>query len=85
MYDSAKAYAAQEAFCKDGPNFTPRGGQCPRCKQNIFEEWGHPVSARLQGGRVLLSYREKTNGITVEEAGRERVTGCPFCHWSFCD
>ena len=24
-------------------------------------------------------------GISVEEAGRELVTGCPFCNYSFCD
>ena len=24
-------------------------------------------------------------GISVEEAGSTLVTGCPFCHFSFCD
>jgi len=88
MFDSAKAYAAQEAFCGDGPNFSPgraNSYRCPRCKQNIYAEYGHPVVAKLRGGRVELAYGVKINGISVEQAGRERVTGCPYCHWSFCD
>ena len=24
-------------------------------------------------------------GISVEEAGSRLITGCPFCHYSFCE
>lgn len=28
-------------------------------------------------------YRE--GGISVEEAGKKLITGCPFCNYSFCN
>ena len=35
------------------------------------------------GGCYKNIYRD--GGISVEEAGRRLVTGCPFCHRSFCE
>jgi len=90
MFDSAKADAAQEKYCSDhhAPHFAPNRNvsyRCYRCDQNIYAEYGHPVAERLKKGRVRLAWGEKIPGISVEQAGKELICGCPFCHASFDD
>lgn len=90
MYDAEKASAAQEQYCREhnAPCFAPNRNiryQCFRCNQNIFAERGHPIARKLPRGRFVLDYGVSRPGITVEEAGKELITGCPFCNWSFCD
>ena len=85
MYDKVLARKAQKKFCEGGFHFAPSSGICFRCKQNIYAETGHPVHHYLKGGYVQLDYSKILPGITVEQAGSERITGCPFCHWSFCE
>ena len=65
------AIKAQEKFCGDGPNFAPRNGICYRCHRNIY------LPTNGNNGSV--------RGITVEEAGKKRITGCPHCNYSFVE
>lgn len=74
MYDTAKAIEAQRHFCEEHgyPVFAPGySGYCYRCGKNIYQPETWP------GGH--------TTGITVEGAGKTLITGCPHCHYSFCD
>lgn len=73
MYDTVKAIQAQREYCEEHGRFVfaPEiGGQCYRCHRNIYAPIDH-------GGY--------TTGITVEEAGRTLITGCPHCHHSFVE
>lgn len=72
MFDSKKAKEAQKEYCKNKafPHFAPYDGRCFRCNKNIYEEVDHG------------NYK---TGISVERAGSELITGCPHCHWSYCD
>jgi hypothetical protein len=69
-YDTREAAAAQIAYCH--PQFAPgRSGRCYRCGRDIYQRKEWP------DGHVT--------GISVEAAGNELITGCPHCHYSFCD
>ena len=72
-YNPALAEKAQDEYCERNgkPNFAPYGGYCFHCGQNIYSAKVYP------NGFV--------GGISVEEAGRKLITGCPFCHISFVD
>ena len=80
MYDRQKAIAAQERYCDDNdlPNFFPRDGYCHRCRNNIFSE-----EARYPNDDQ--PYERRPHGYTVEHAGSHLITGCPFCHISYCE
>lgn len=70
-FDPQKANYAQIKYCREHnyPHFAP-AGRCWRCGNNIYEQ-------HEKNGHVC--------GISVERAGRELITGCPHCCWSFCD
>ena len=72
-FDPTKAAQAQEAYCnqREVPMFAPRNGLCYRCGYNIFL----PING--SHGSVL--------GVTVEDAGKKLITGCPFCNCSFVE
>lgn len=74
MYNTTKAGEAQKKFCSERkyPEFAPtRTGHCYRCGRDIFQ---------------LVKWPDgHTSGITVERAASEFITGCPHCHYSFCD
>lgn len=73
-YNTREAAAAQIAYCQEHgcPHFAPgHSGRCYRCGRDIYQRIEWP------GGYVT--------GISVEAAGSELVTGCPHCHYSFCD
>ncbi|MBR6905981.1 MAG: hypothetical protein IKN33_03410 [Selenomonadaceae bacterium] len=72
-YDPIKAAKAQEAYCDqhECPMFAPRDGRCYRCGYNIF------LPFNASHGAVL--------GITVEEAGKKLITGCPICNYSYVE
>lgn len=76
VYDAIAASAAQKAFCKERgiPMFAPDNGWCYRCGGNIYE----PYTCRR--GNDMVTY-----GISVEDAGKRLITGCPLCHKSFSD
>lgn len=75
-YDIGKAIQAQQQYCeKNGlPQFTPDNGRCWSCGQNIYEEKG-----------CCIYGSKERSGISVERAGSQLITGCPFCNRSYCD
>lgn len=74
IFDPEKAHNAQVAYCREKmyPHFAPSDGKCWRCRQNIYLP-----------GKNRNWYQSL--GINVERAGREIITGCPHCNWSFCE
>lgn len=73
-YNTSLAALAQRKFCKDHnlPVFSPEGdGRCCHCGKNIYKAITH-----------LSGY---TTGITVEQASKALITGCPHCNYSFVD
>lgn len=85
-FDPAKAAEAQRKYCEEhnAPEFYPNyrvGYRCYRCHQNIF----------LPNGRESIGVRKGTEtsetriGYSVEYASSRLITGCPFCHASYCD
>lgn len=73
-FDPAAATLTQATYCRNHgyPHFAPASGRCWKCNQNIYAE-----GKQRNGNR--------SNGISVERAGRELITGCPHCCWSFCE
>jgi len=73
-FDLVKANEAQENYCKENsyPHFAPIS-RCYKCSQNIYGKEG-----KARNGKMI-------SGISVEKAGSELITGCPFCNWSYCD
>lgn len=81
-YDPLAATVAQSKYCREHgvPHVAPKSGRCWWCEQNIY----------LPGKKYYLTTSLKMEradqdsaGITVERAGREHITGCPHCGWSF--
>lgn len=90
MFNSYKANEAQEEYCKRKgyPIFAPGDYiqyRCYRCNQDIYAEHGHPVAEWLPRSRVRLDCTKDVHGISVEMAGKELISGCPFCYASFDD
>jgi len=75
-FNSIEAAKAQEAYCNkhEVPMFAPTNGWCSRCGRNIFE----PYPVRHGAETVTL-------GISVEEAGKRLISGCPHCNATFVD
>lgn len=74
QYNTKEANRAQIKYCTENgfPHFAPgNSGMCYRCGRDIYKKivW--------EDGHVT--------GITVEAAGKGLITGCPHCHYSFCD
>lgn len=71
-YDAAAASAAQKKYC---------------------EEHGYPVFAPLYSSpsfpgtcyKCHNNIYQANGGYSVELAGSGLITGCPFCHYSFCE
>lgn len=91
-FDHARAHAAQKAYCaeKRFPLFAGGGGRCSSCRRNVYDRQTtshHQRSAVMEDGGLvdIGEATEHVTGISVEEAGRTLVTGCPHCHRSFCD
>lgn len=73
-YNTNAAVKAQAKYCheRDIPNFAPGlDGKCYHCNREIYKQIQH------EDGHIT--------GITVEQAGKMLVTGCPHCHFSFVD
>ena len=70
-YDPRAAAESQRIFCALHrlPLFAPPTGICWTCGKNIYYNYGP----------------EPGDAYTVARAGNEHITGCPFCHRSFCD
>lgn len=71
--DAAKT---QNDLIKDKkyPEFPPTNGTCYSCGKNIYDEIEHTIGTR--------TYK---SGISVENAGKSFITGCPHCNRSYCD
>jgi len=71
-FDSQKAIEAQAMFAKarEYPHFAPSDGICYNCGSNIYVEI-------IKGNH--------RSGIDVERASTSLITGCPHCHWSYCE
>ena len=74
-FDWEKADKAQDDYCdrENLPRFAPRQF-CYKCHQDIWAKEGKTIP----GGRVI-------SGISIEEAGDNLITGCPFCSATYCD
>lgn len=83
-YDPLAATEAQSRYCREHnvPRFAPKSGRCWRCEQNIFLPG---KKFRSVTSRKMERTDRDSAGITVERAGREHITGCPHCGWSFCE
>ncbi|MCM3456565.1 hypothetical protein M3685_21940 [Heyndrickxia oleronia] len=70
---------AQANYCKNNhlPHFAPYDGLCWNCNQNIY----------LPGKRFWRGNFDgrESEGISVDKASNELVTGCPHCFRSYCD
>jgi hypothetical protein len=73
-YNPTLAAESQVQYCKKNelPHFVPDDGVCYLCHQNIYTEGRHRSGL-------------PSKGISVEAAGNHLITGCPHCHFSFCD
>lgn len=71
-YDPLAATVAQSRYCRERgiPHFAPKSGKCWKCGYNIY---------------LPANTATESPAISVEQAGREHITGCPYCHWSFCE
>jgi hypothetical protein len=54
--------------------------QIEYCKKNSVPHFAPTGNCWCCGNNIF-----KERGVSVEEAGRELITGCPFCHRSYCD
>jgi PP-loop superfamily ATP-utilizing enzyme len=79
-YNSELANSAQFKMCKekDYPHFAPPR-TCYACKRDIFQPFTRKMR-NYEGKEV-----EVTSGIKVADAGNSHITGCPHCHYSYCD
>lgn len=77
-YDAPKAIEAQKEYSNENgsPQFAPKSGICWKCHKNIYEPYTRVVIIRGEE-------KEKTTGITVEEASNKVITGCPHCNYSY--
>lgn len=88
QYDVNLAIANQNKLCKekDYPHFAPNSGRCWKCGRNIYNKHGWKVEYGRQIEVPLDSEELRyTTGVTVEEAGKNLVIGCPHCNRSYCD
>lgn len=71
-FNPEQAKAAQKALCQEKvfPHFAPHDGRCFNCHKGIYEQIDHGT------------YQ---TGFSVEKAGTHLITGCPHCHYSYCD
>ena len=74
VYDVRTSIICQDNYCeKNGlPHFAPYDGVCYSCHKNIY-------SPRLIDGT------DEYSGIPTYKAGCQLITGCPHCHYSFCE
>jgi len=71
-FDVKLSCEGQAKLCKEKgyPHFAPLDGRCYNCKMNIYK---------------LDTSMKWPSGISVERATSTLVTGCPHCHYSYCE
>ena len=55
-----------------------------QAQQNYCKETGNPRFAPADG-ICWTCKKDIFEKISLEKAGSELITGCPFCHRSYCD
>lgn len=72
-FNVKKSIEEQSAFCKTNgyPHFAPYDGVCFNCHKNIYVEINYGDGYK--------------SGIDTEKATKSLVTGCPHCHYSYCE
>lgn len=85
-YNVIKASAAQNALIKRKwyPQFPTENGYCFTCRRNIYNRHGWKIE-NLRRTEIDVTEAKIFTGITVEEAGKRLIIGCPHCHRSYCD
>jgi hypothetical protein len=83
----SQCIAAQEKLCSDKqlPHFAPGSGRCWKCNRNIYQNVGWKKDGY---GKKPVANGEEADfitGISLENASKELVTGCPHCNRSYCD
>lgn len=75
-YDSRAAIAAQENLCQTLGivMMAPRSGICWSCRRSIYDKQMVPGFM----GRPPYAI-----GVSVEQAAKSVITGCPHCHRAF--
>lgn len=78
VYNTEKAKKGQIEYCKrtGAPHFAPQDGYCWKCGRDIYA----PETRKND-----YTGKEFQIGISVKEASESLVTGCPFCHRSYCE
>ena len=73
IFDVQKSCEAQKALIEKNnyPFFPPRDGVCYYCRQNIYREIDHGNGYK--------------SGYDLQRASTELITGCPHCHYSYCE
>lgn len=58
-----------------------------KAQKELCDEKQYPHFAPLGSGRCYSCKRNifSEGGISVESARKFLITGCPFCHRSYCD
>ena len=80
-FNSAEAHAAQVKFCaENGIPLFATDRHCFGCGMDIYKQIEY--KKQMPDG-TYKTYA--TTGISVEQAGRTHITGCPHCRRSFCD
>lgn len=73
IFDVPASIAAQKELqqAKNYPDFAPIDGHCYGCRRQIYvqQDSGHGYKT----------------GISLEKASTELITGCPHCHYSYCE
>lgn len=73
-FNIKEAIEAQENYCREHelPRFAPSDGFCEHCCTNIYacHIWANTGAE---------------SGISVAEAGKRLITGCPHCNHSFVE
>lgn len=82
-YNVQKSVEAQRKYCEENklPHFAPGTGRCYKCNKNIYEATERE-QRNWQTKEITGSYMQ---GISVEQASSELITGCPHCNRSYCD
>ena len=73
IFDVPASIAAQKDYqqLKGYPDFAPHDGICYKCRGQIYAPRTRPDGTK--------------SGISLEKASSQLITGCPHCHFSYCE
>lgn len=88
LFDVEKARKGQLEYCEKNnqPHFASESGKCWVCGRQIYKPVFWKWNKYNQFEKVnRIDECDYVSGITVEEASKELVTGCPHCLRTYCD